>query len=79
MKEHLKTGLATALVTALGSLALGNAGLLALPDVGGGGSAQPTLALASLAPRCTETGAESRALRERRLIESLEALGLAVD
>lgn len=77
MNRNLRNALVVMILGA-GSLALGNAGLVAFPDTGGGGGAQQVLRLASPTPTCTKTSAASRALRERQLIKSLEALGLAV-
>lgn len=80
MRKTLRSALVVSVV-GVGSWALGNAGLLAFPDTGGGGSDRSgvsrDLQLAALTPPCEapEAGEE----RVRQLEKSLEALGLAVD
>lgn len=85
MNRRLRNALVVP-VMGLGSLALGNAGLLALPDTGGGGGEyrppRQVLQLAALTPAVTPACKAPDAAKEweeRQFKEELEALGLAVD
>lgn len=83
MSRRLRNAL-VASVMGVGSLALGNAGSLALPDSGGGGGGygpQRVAQLAALTPAATPAreAPDAAKAREEQQKAKLEALGLAVD